>query len=266
LNNFCKAVAEIWKLQPKNNYAVGLTYKGVIMADNKAHHAWLRLIPDYVTVICIGIPLGALFFLLILLGRIRIKGYLAAIRLVARGNVIIAANHPTMLETLLIPLLFFPLPLFHLRFFIWSVPDRRLLPPRLRWLFWIARCITIDRSDQTLTKHTLHDITQVLSRNGAVVIHPEAGRTFKGETFITLGNRRMRSFVSGVPSLARSTGATILPLWISGTDIVMPYGTWIPRLTRSKIILSFGAPYQPPQEKGDRAEESLVIAQAILKS
>ncbi len=30
LNNFCKAVAEIWKLQPKNNYAAGLIVEIVV--------------------------------------------------------------------------------------------------------------------------------------------------------------------------------------------------------------------------------------------
>ncbi len=67
------------------------------MADSKTHRAWLRLISHYVTVICIGIPFGALFFLLILLGRIRIEGYLAAIRLVAPSNGIIAGTHPPTL-------------------------------------------------------------------------------------------------------------------------------------------------------------------------
>ncbi|MDP3779213.1 MAG: lysophospholipid acyltransferase family protein [bacterium] len=236
------------------------------MEQSQSYHTWQYLISHYMIAMCIGIPLGTLFLFLVLIGRIRIKGYLAAIRLAARGKVIIAANHPTMLETLLIPLLFFPLYLFHLRFFVWSVPDRRLLPPRLRWIFRLARCITIDRSDQNLTKHTIQAVAHVLSRNGVVIIHPEAGRTFKGETFITLGNRRMRSFVSGVPALARSAGATLLPLWVSGTDIVLPYGAWLPRFTRSRITLSFGAPYRPQQEKESRAAESLVLAQAILKS
>jgi len=98
-----------------------------------------------------------------------------------------------------------------------------------------------------------------------VVIHPEGGRTFKGETFITLGDRRMRSFASGVPSLARSANATILPLWVSGTDIVLPYGTWLPRFTRSKITLSFGTPYRV-SKKENREKESSILAHAILES
>lgn len=236
------------------------------MAQKNSCHAWLRLIPYYMTVMIIGISFGILFFLFVLLGRIKIKGYVRAIRLAAQGNVIITANHPTMLETILIPLSFFPLFILSLRFFVWSVPDRRLLPPRLRWLFWLGRCITIDRSDHSYTKYTLRRLTEILKHKGVVVIHPEAGRTYKGKEFIISDDRRIRSFVSGVPALARSTGATILPLWVSGTDIVMSGNVWFPRFMRSKIVLSFGTPYRPPQEKGDREAESSILAHAILAS
>ena len=226
----------------------------------------LRLISDYITVIIIGIPLGIFFALLLALGRIKVKGYVHAIRLVVHGNIIIAANHPSMLETLLIPLLFFPLYLVHLRFFVWSVPDRRLLTPYLRWLFWFLRCVTLDRSNLSLTKPALYKLTEILEYNGVVVIHPEAGRTNKGEKFLVRGNRRMRHFVSGIPSLARSTRATILPLWVSGTDHVLPIGAIIPRFMRSKIIFFFGTPYVPSKQKKSRERESIILANAILTS
>ena len=230
------------------------------------HHLKLHFIAHYITVIIIGIPLGILFALLVALGRIKINGYSRALRLVARGNVIIAANHPSMFETLLIPLLFFPLYLAHLRFFVWSVPDRRLLGPSIRWLFWFGRCITLDRTIPSLTKPALYKLTTILEHNGVVLIHPEAGRTDKGETFLIHGDRRIRHFVSGVPSLARNTHAMILPLWVSGTNIVLPIGTIVPRLMRSKIIFSFGTPYVPAKEKKDREQESIILAKAILAS
>lgn len=239
------------------------------MRHSPYHHWKLAIISHYITVIVIGIPLGIFFALLLALGRIKIKGYGRAIRLVARGNVIIAANHPSMFETLLIPLLFFPLYLVHLRFFVWSVPDRRLLPPRLRWLFWFGRCVTLDRSNPESKKEAMSRLTAILKSSGVILIHPEAGRTNKGEKFILSGvhgNRRIRSFVSGVPSLARNTGATILPLWVSGTDIVLPIGTSVPRLMRSKIIFSFGTPYVPQKRKRDREQESIILAKAILTS
>lgn len=226
----------------------------------------MRCIADYLTVMLFGIPLGCLFLSLIILGRIKICGYMRAIRLAATGRVIIAANHPSMLETLLIPLLFFPWYLVSLRFFVWSVPDQRLLAPWIRWLFWLGRCIPIDRSRRNSSAYTLRKLTDILERKGVVVMHPEAGRTFKGDSFITFGDRKIRSFTSGVPSLAERTHAVILPLWVSGTDKVLPGDTLLPHFMRSKIILSFGMSYRPYLKKEDRSEESRTLADAILRS
>lgn len=239
------------------------------MHSGSRYHLRMRLIPDYITIIIIGIPLGILFAVFVAFGRIQVKGYCRAMRLIARGNVIIAANHPSMLETILIPLLFFPLYLFSLRFFVWSVPDRRLLSSFLHWLFWFGRCVTLDRSNPHSTKPALFQLTAILQHNGVVVIHPEAGRTDKGEKFIVSGirgNRRIRRFVSGIPSLARNTGTTILPLWVSGTDRVLPIETTMPRFMRSKIVFSFGTPYVPPKRKQNREKESMILARAILES
>ena len=229
-------------------------------------HWYIRCIANYFAIAILGIPLGCMFFFLIIFGRIKIRGYIRAIKLVAQGRVIIAANHPSMLETFLIPLLFFPWYLFLLRFFVWSVPDKRLLTPWIRWLFWVGRCATIDRSNPNSNRHTLRELTNILKRKGVVVIHPEAGRTFKGEKFLFFNDRFMRHFVSGLPALAHNTNAVILPLWVSGTDNVLPPGTFFPHFMRSKIIFSFGIPYRPSQQKRDRDDESYILAQAILRS
>ena len=124
--------------------------------------AGLNMLIHYGVAVTIGIPFGALFFLLVALGRIKIHGYLQAVKLVARGRVIIAANHHSMLETYLVPFMFFPWYLLSLRFFIWSVPDRRLLTPRIRWLFWLGRCVTVDRSERTHNKPTLSNLNTIL--------------------------------------------------------------------------------------------------------
>ena len=236
------------------------------MATKDFYRVLLRNIVHYIVLVALGIPLGLFFIFLVCCRRVHIRGYVRAVQLIGRGRVMIAANHPGMLETIFIPLLFFPLFLVRLRFFVWSVPDRRLLPSRMRWLFWLLRCITIDRSDRKLTKYTLRELTELLESDSVAVIHPEAGRTEKGDSFIIRGNRRMRSFISGVPALARSTNAVILPLWVSGTDVVLPVGTCFPHFLRSKITFSFGTPYRPAHRARSRSAESAMLADAILKS
>lgn len=225
-----------------------------------------RCLIDYCTVFVIGIPLGLFFTILLACGRIQIKGYRRALRFIKHGNVIIATNHPSMLETILIPLLFFPFYLISLRFFVWSVPDRKLLPPYFRWLFWIARCATVDRGNRSYNVHALKKLSLILQKKGIIVIHPEAGRTHKGMQFLSHNDRRIRILTSNISSLARSTQATIIPLWVSGTDIVLPAGYVRPRFMRSKIILSFGNPYRPLIKKQTASEESAILAQAILTS
>ena len=226
----------------------------------------LRVIVDRITIILLGVPLGLMFVVLLAFGRVKIRGYMRAVRLACRGRLIIASNHPSMLETFLIPLSFFPLNILLLRLFVWSVPDRRLLPRRLRWLFWLTRCITIDRTQPNKNKHTLEKMTEVLEAGGVVVVHPEAGRTGKGTSFIHKDDRRLRGFLSSVPTLARRTNAMILPLWVSGAERVLPIGSMFPRLWRSKIVLSFGVPYKPGEREKGKAEESLILAQAMLNS
>ena len=45
---------------------------------------------------------------------------------VRRGRVLIVANHPSLIETFLIPLVFWPWAMFRLRMFPWSLPDKNL--------------------------------------------------------------------------------------------------------------------------------------------
>lgn len=137
----------------------------------------------YMVVWAFGILGGCLFWSLVGLwavsggkAGIRIRGYWRAIEAVAKGRLIIAVNHPSLLEPILIPLMFFPWYCFWPRFFVWSVPDRRLLPRRLRWLFPLGRCITVDRSESRRQNQTaFRDIPMVLHRRDVIVIHPDTG-------------------------------------------------------------------------------------------
>ena len=76
--------------------------------------------------VLLGIPLAIPFWLLRLFGVIRISGYWRAVDYVRRGRVLIVANHPSLIETFLIPLVFWPWAMFRLRMFVWSLPDKNL--------------------------------------------------------------------------------------------------------------------------------------------
>src|SRR5882757_5489079 len=58
--------------------------------------------------VLLGTLLGLPFWLLGLFRIIRISGYWRAVACVRRGRVLIVANHPSLIETFLIPLVFWP--------------------------------------------------------------------------------------------------------------------------------------------------------------
>lgn len=218
------------------------------LLKNGLVQVWVQVL-GYMVVWTLGVIGGVLFWLLVLCGRIRIQGYWRAVGEVWRGRLIIAANHPSLGEPALIALMFFPWYLIApWRFFVWSVPDRRLVTPALRWLFTLGRCIAVDRSARRHNRAASRDIPAVLATGGVVVIHPEAGRTSTealGRPIIEWGNRQLRTLRSGAPSLALRAGARILPLWVAGAQAVFPRAGFPLRFDREVVTFSFGRAYQP---------------------
>lgn len=94
--------------------------------------------------------------LLVIEGEDRLRN---AIR---EGSVIIASNHPSMLETLFIPVILYPDLLRDHVLMPWSVADRRIVPKMFRWIFPLVRIISIDRSDRDHTAAGLLSMYSVL--------------------------------------------------------------------------------------------------------
>ena len=77
--------------------------------------------------VLLGTLLGIPFWLLGLLRVIRISGYWRAVGYVRRGRVLIVANHPSLIETFFIPLVFWPWAMVRLRMFPWSLSGQEPL-------------------------------------------------------------------------------------------------------------------------------------------
>jgi len=64
-----------------------------------------------------------------------------------RGRVLIVANHPSLIETFFIPLVFWPWAMFRLRMFPWSLPDKNLFKSFTPEHHERLRCIRVGRDD-----------------------------------------------------------------------------------------------------------------------
>lgn len=159
----------------------------------------------------------------------------------ASGPLIIAANHRSLVDTVVVRLALPPaerrrtVTIGARDFFAPAETDRGL-----RWLVRAAVCQYIVRMYRVCLIGRGDDmgdgvpaITGAIARGWNVVLFPEGTRSRTKE----LGRFRM-----GVAHIARQTGARVLPVWISGTERVMPVGSrW---LHSGAIRLFAGDPIQ----------------------
>jgi 1-acyl-sn-glycerol-3-phosphate acyltransferase len=153
-----------------------------------------------------------------------------------RGPVILAANHLSFLDSVVIPLVA-PRPVAFL------AKAEYFRKPGLKG--WLTRtCLTgidaipVQRGGHRGAQRSLELARDVLAAGGAFGIHPEGSRSRDGRIY------RGRT---GVAWLALASGAPVVPVAVLGTDRIQPVGARLPRVGR--ITVRFGAPLlfaQPP--------------------
>lgn len=152
-------------------------------------------------------------------GRLIVHGgsrYKAALQ---RGRVVIVANHPTVVESYFLSVLLCSsfwkaIP----ELWPYSLPDPGSFLPRwLWWFFPLIRCVIVERGEVSARRRALHRSIELLRKGECIVIHPEGGRTTKGD-FYTYGpfNRRIRAPLEpGVATLIGSLpDIEVLPVWV----------------------------------------------------
>ncbi|MEO6793619.1 MAG: lysophospholipid acyltransferase family protein [Mycobacterium sp.] len=100
-----------------------------------------------------------------------------------------------------------------------------------RWFYTAAGQVPIDRNDSDAAQAALSTAERILSAGKLLGIYPEGtrspdGRLYKGKT--------------GLARLALHTGVPVVPVVMSGTDVVNPPGTKMLRFGR--ITVRFGKP------------------------
>ena len=162
--------------------------------------------------------------------RLRVEG---AEHIPATGPVIIASNHLSFVDSMVIPL----------------AAGRKVgFLGKAEYLQgtgvsgWIGRLwfgefggmIPVDRSDARAAARSLELAEEHLAAGGAFGIYPEGTRSRDG---------LLHKGRTGVAFLALETGAPVVPVGLIGTDEVMPVGAKMPSINK-RITVKFGEPLE----------------------
>ena len=201
----------------------------------------------------IGVFLGIVFSIARALKIVRVVGKERIFR--PSEALLVICNHPAILETFLIPFLFFKYFLFRpFRYAPYSVPDKRnFYDP---WYFFWMRPVLISIEREAGFSLSASDrMRGALNSRRIIIFYPEGGRTFKGKEFsYSKTGKRVRKFQRGAAWLLRKYSPWVLPIWVEGTGKLMP-GTRkklfsLPCL-RERAVIKIGEAVQLPDTCGE---------------
>jgi len=189
-------------------------------------------------------------------------------------NLILACNHPSLLEPFLIPPLF--LREYVLRpsnFLPWSVADKgNFYDPW--YFFWLRpRLIPLERGASWRQKYSqvtaLRKMQNVLEGGGRIVIFPEGTRTFKailnGGVRYSKTGKVLGKLSSGAAGIALRCTSTVVPVWIEGSERVLPSGRFpLPLFWKHRIRITIGEPLSFPKD-ATLQEATEKLARALLE-
>lgn len=166
--------------------------------------------------------------------RIRVEG---GEHLPPTGPAILAANHVSFLDNLVIPLI-------SRRRVTFLAKAEYFDDRRVAWFFRLGGQIPIKREGGSAADRALASAREVLASGGVLGIYPEGtrspdGRLYKGRT--------------GVARMALSCGVPVVPIGLHGTAEAQPIGCRIPRPFRT-ITVTIGAPLRWSAAPGDGAD------------
>jgi 1-acyl-sn-glycerol-3-phosphate acyltransferase len=168
--------------------------------------------------------------LLRLVWRIDVRG---RDRVPARGAAILASNHQSFIDSILIPLVVRRRVTFLAKaeyFETW----------RTAWFFKAVGQIPIRRGGGSVSERALVSAREVLEAGGLLGVYPEGTRSTDGRIY------RGRT---GVARMALRCGVPVVPVAVGGTREIQPIGCMRPKLFRSASV-SFGTPLSWPEWRG----------------
>ncbi len=171
----------------------------------------------------------------------------------ASGPVILASNHLSFVDSVVIPL---AAPR-HISFLAKSdyFTGTGVKGALIRWFFTTVGQVPVQRNDNRASQASLNVALGVLEKGEAFGIYPEGtrsrdGRLYRGHT--------------GVGWLALAASCPVVPVAVQGTDRVLPIGG---RLGLAKVRITFGEPIDPAAYGGLRpAQARRAMADDIMSA
>jgi 1-acyl-sn-glycerol-3-phosphate acyltransferase len=156
------------------------------------------------------------------------------------GPVILASNHQSFSDSVF-------LPLSVKRHITFLAKSEYFTSPGIKGrlmagFFRGVGQVPVDRSGGRAADAAIRAGLDVLARGEILGIYPEGTRSPDGRLY--------RGRV-GVARLALDSGAPVIPVAITGTDVVQPPGSMVPR--PHKVIVQFGEPLTYPAPPGSEA-------------
>ena len=150
----------------------------------------------------------------------------------ATGPLILASNHLSFIDSIVIPLSVTRRVVFLAKAEYWEGRSPAAWPRRL--FFATFDAVPVQRAQQRDAQASLDLALRVLERGDAFGIYPEGTRSRDGRLY------RGRT---GVGWLSLAAGATVVPVGLVGTNRVQPIGARFPRVHRVQV--AFGQPVRP---------------------
>ena len=175
----------------------------------------------------------------------------------ADGPVILASNHLSFIDSILIPLICPRRVAFLAKSEYWTTPGLR--GRLMKGFFTGIGAVPVRRGDHRAAQAALDTALEVVEAGVAFGIYPEGTRSLDGRLY--------RARV-GVGWLALKSGAPIVPVGLVGTNDVLPVGSKRPRLRR--ITVRFGEPIIasevgfPGEAVAENARARRAVADAVV--
>jgi len=184
-----------------------------------------------------GSPAFWMFLKYVLLGpalRLLFRPKVTGLEHVPRaGGAIVAANHVSFLDPLLLPLV---VP----RRVMFLTKVKYIDKPMLRWFLTGAGVIPVATDDPVAVGGAVTAGVEAVRAGRLVGIFPEGTRSRDG---------RLHRGKTGVARIAMETGVPVIPAGICGTDLAFPRGAKLPRPHR--VHITFGPPISLSWQEGE---------------